>query len=119
MFECIVQWYLKVPAVLKVTVLLVPDETLPVSQIPASLVEVWETPSLFIQVTVVPLATVNPDGAKEVFTIVTVFGEGFPPGRAFPPSELMELLQLQNPRSPTVAVILASLMTLLLIVDLL
>jgi hypothetical protein len=71
-----VQWYGKVPAVLKVVTAEKPAAMLPVSHTPVSLVDVWTVPSLFFHVTVVPAVTVIVTGEKVVPDIRTVFGGG-------------------------------------------
>ena len=92
------QWYLNVPGVLKVVVLLAPPGMSPVSHPVLSLVEVWTTPSSFRHVMVVALCTVMVAGLKVLELIATVFGgildEGFDP-YGFPES----LLHPNIPRS--------------------
>jgi hypothetical protein len=69
-----VQWYVNVPAVLKVVVLLAPGGISPVSHAALSLVDVWTWASSFLQVTVAVLWTVILAGVKELAPNTTVFG---------------------------------------------
>lgn len=59
-----VQWYLYVPAVLKVIDLLPEELIFPVSHTPLSLVDVCVVGSSFCHVTAVPLLTVSVAGLK-------------------------------------------------------
>ena len=92
---------------MKVTVLLPPGEIFPESHAPLSLVAVCGTPSEFVQVIVVPFATVIVDGPNAMLAIPIVLGEE----AVFPPVELVEefeygfeeLLQPPKTTSPAIA----------------
>jgi hypothetical protein len=62
-----VQWYGNVPAVWNATENRPPGETIPEFHPVASDVEVWEMESVFVQVTVVPTATLSSSGMKALF----------------------------------------------------
>ena len=64
------QWYRNVPGVWNATANCPPGATTPESHPLASDVDVWETASVFIHVTVAPAATLTSSGAKALFPSV-------------------------------------------------